>query len=89
MVQTDPLPVSASIFAAAVAFSPVVHAQTLSQWGGAIVGTGQDIWHSTEHAFHQVTRDPILIERTKSALDDDPVTRNQPIMVSANDGVIV
>jgi hypothetical protein len=80
--------ISASVFAAAIAFSPIAHAQSMSEWGNAIVGTGQDLWHGTEHVFHQVADDPVLIERTKSALDDDPVTRNQPIIVSANNGVI-
>jgi hypothetical protein len=81
--------ISASVVAAAIAFSPIVHAQSLSQWGNAIVGTGQDVWHGTEHVFHQVADDPVLIERTKSALNDDPVTRNQPIIVSAHNGIVV
>ncbi|GEM_PF-5533013 len=81
--------ISASVVAVAMAFSPLARAQSLSQWGNAIVGTGHEIWQGTEHVFHQVADDPILIERTKSALDENPVTRDQPVIVSANNGVIV
>jgi hypothetical protein len=81
--------ISLSIMAAAFTFSPAAHAQTASEWGHAIVGTGQDFLHSTEHVFHKVADDPILIERTKSALNDDRLTRNQPIIVSADGGVVI
>ena len=77
------------VFAAALAFSPVARAQSASEWGNAIVGTGKDFLHSSENVFHKVADDPILIERTKSALDDDRVTRNQPIVVSADNGVVI
>jgi osmotically-inducible protein OsmY len=78
----------ASIFAAALAFSPIVRAQTASEWGNAAVDTGKEAVHATEHAFHQVADDPILTERAKSALAHDPLTRNQPIIVSADKGIV-
>ena len=78
----------ASIFAAAMAFSPIARAQTASQWGQAAVDTGKDAVHATERAFHEVADDPILTERTKSALANDPITRNQPIIVSADKGIV-
>ncbi len=81
--------VSLSIMAAAIAFTPPAHAQSASEWCNAIVGTGKDFLHSTENVFHKVADDPILIERTKSALNDDHLTRNQPIIVSADNGVVV
>src|SRR5215467_11566360 len=31
----------------------------------------------------------ILTERTKSALANDPITRNQPIIVSADNGIVI
>lgn len=78
----------ASIIAAGLALSPIARAQTASQWGHAAVDTGKDAVHATERAFHKVADDPILIERTKSALANDPLTRNQPIIVSADRGSI-
>ncbi|HEY2107971.1 MAG TPA: BON domain-containing protein [Candidatus Binataceae bacterium] len=80
--------ICASIFAAALAFSPNVRAQTASEWGHAAVDTGKDAVRATEHAFHQVADDPILTERTKSALAHDPITRNQPIIVSVDKGIV-
>jgi osmotically-inducible protein OsmY len=77
-----------SIVAGALAVAPMAMAQTASQWGNAAIGTGEDAVHSTEHAFHKVADDPILTERTKSALAHDPITMNQPIIVSADHGVV-
>jgi len=76
------------IFAAVLAFAPVAGAQTASEWGKAAVDTGKEAVHATERAFHKVADDPILIERTKSALAHDPITMNQPIIVSANNGIV-
>ena len=77
-----------SIFAAALALSPIARAQTASEWGHAAVDTGKDAVHATEHAFHKVADDPILTERAKSALANDPITRNQPIIVSVDRGIV-
>lgn len=81
--------ICASAFAAALAFSPIARAQTASEWGNAAVDTGKEAVHATEHAFHQVADDPILTERTKSALAHDRLTMNQPIIVSAKNGVVI
>jgi osmotically-inducible protein OsmY len=81
--------VYSSIFATALACAPMALAQTASQWGNAAVDAGANAVHSTEHAFHKVAEDPVLIERTKSALANDPVTMNQPIIVSADNGVVI
>jgi osmotically-inducible protein OsmY len=78
----------ASVVAATLACSPIVRAQTASEWGNAAVDTGKDAVHATEHAFHKVADDPILTERAKSALANDPITRNQPIIVSADKGIV-
>jgi osmotically-inducible protein OsmY len=79
----------ASALAATLATSSSVMAQTASQWAQATVDTGKSAVRATEHAFHEVADDPILIEKTKSALSNDPITRNQPIIVSANKGTVI
>jgi len=79
----------ASIFAAALAFSPTTRAQTASEWGQGAVDTGKEAIHETGKAFHKLADDPILTERTKSALANDPITRNQPIIVSADNGIVI
>jgi osmotically-inducible protein OsmY len=79
----------ASVFAVAIAISPAVRAQTVSDWGKAAMDTGKDAVHAAARALHDVMDDPILIEKTKSALSNDPATRNQPIVVSASKGVII
>jgi osmotically-inducible protein OsmY len=79
----------ASIFALALAISPGVRAQTVSDWGKATMDTGKDALHAADRAFHELVDDPILIEKTKSALSNDPATRNQPIVVSASKGIII
>jgi osmotically-inducible protein OsmY len=80
--------VCAPILALALTVS-LARAQTASEWGHAAVDTGKDAVHATEHAFHKVADDPILTEKAKSALANDPVTRNQPIIVSANSGIVI
>lgn len=89
MALKAPLFICASSLAAVLAFSPIARTQTASEWGKAAVDTGKEAVHATEHALHQVADDPILTERTKSALAHDRITMNQPIIVSAKDGVVV
>lgn len=79
----------ASALVATLATSSLVMAQTASEWGQAVAETGENAVHATEHAFHAVADDPILIEKTKSALSNDPITRNQPIIVSADRGNVI
>src|SRR5262249_5661796 len=78
-----------SICALALGFAPALWAQTASEWGKGAIDTGKEAVHATERAFHKVADDPILIERTKSALAHDPITQNQPVIVSANNGVVI
>ena len=89
MVNKSKVFLCASAVAATLAASSLIFAQTASQWGQAAVDTGKDAVHETEHAFHTVADDPILIEKTKSALSNDPITRNQPIIVSADKGIVI
>jgi osmotically-inducible protein OsmY len=86
--RTKPL-IFGSVLSAALALSAPVLAQSAAQWGKAIVDTGKEAVHTTERAFYKAAEDPILIERTKSALTHDLMTMNQPIVVSANNGVII
>jgi osmotically-inducible protein OsmY len=82
--------ICASLLAAALAFAPMtLRAQSASDWGHAAEDVGENAVQSTEHDFHKVADDPILIERAKSALAHDPMTRNQPIVVSADNGVVI
>jgi hypothetical protein len=53
---------------ATLATSSLVMAQTASEWWQAAAETGENALHEAEHAFHAVADDPILIEKTKSAL---------------------
>ena len=89
MIPKSKVFLCASAFAATLAAASLVRAQTTSEWGQAAVDTGEDAVRSSEHAFHAVADDPILMEKTKSALSNDPITRNQPIIVSADKGIVI
>ncbi len=89
MKSTATLWLGAALFAGALTLAPAARAQTASEWGHAAVDTGAGAVHATERTFHKVADDPILTERAKSALAHDPVTRNQPIIVSADNGMVI